>query len=199
MTDPAGETLSGNILRTVATAEAVLDHFERSLIESGFAEGADSYRRLADTLLGQRLWVESSGQPADARFHAVGRHAQAIHAMLAPYTQAFLRLSALAAPDLGHAPHSTSAPAAEHGSVATGSETNSETRSATGTPDTVDDSDEVVLKVLRDAGRPMSATALRAASSLSRKDLLATLDRLAASDLVSRRHTGGRELIEVTS
>ena len=202
MTDPAGDTLSGNILRTVATAEAVLDHFERSLVESGFAEGADSYRRLADTLLGQRLWVESSGQPADARFQAVGRHAQAIHALLAPYTQAFLRLSALAATDLGDVPESTPS-ASERHSVAVGAEagaaTGAKARTASGSPTAAHDSDEVVLRVLRDAGRPMSATALRAASSLSRKDLLATLDRLASSDLVSRRHTGGRELIEVTS
>lgn len=194
MTDPAGETLSGNILRTVATAEAVLDHFERSLIESGFAEGADAYRRLADTLIGQRLWVENSGQPADARFQAVGRHAQAIHAMLAPYAQAFLRLSALAAParDAGRDFTSALGPATGHASAAVGSEAD-----AAATAATAEGSEEVVLRALRDAGRPMSATALRAASSLPRKELLAALDRLAAADLVSRRRTGGRELIEV--
>lgn len=180
-----GETLAGNITRTVATAEAVLDHFERSLQQAGFADNAEAYRKLADTLLGQRLWVASSGEPSGARFRAVGQHARAIQSMLEPYVEAFRRLSALASDDLA--------------------DPDAGDRDGAGAdPDSVDDParavreapDEHVLAALAQVGRPMSLTALRAALDVPRPALLAAVERLAEAGEVTRRHTGGRELIE---
>ena len=179
-----GETLAGNITRTVATAEAVLDHFERSLQQAGFADNAEAYRKLADTLLGQRLWVASSGEPSGARFRAVGQHARAIQSMLEPYVEAFRRLSALASDDLGDPDEAGPAGQSDEGPPG-----------AAG-PDPREAADGHVLAALAEVGRPMSLTALRAALDVPRPVLLAAVERLAEAGEVTRRHTGGRELIE---
>ena len=180
-----GETLAGNITRTVATAEAVLDHFERSLQQAGFADNAEAYRKLADTLLGQRLWVASSGEPSGARFRAVGQHARAIQSMLEPYVEAFRRLSALASDDLGDPDEPGWVEESRAGSAVDGAG-----------PAAREAADEHVLAALAEAGRPMSLTALRAALDVPRPALLAAVERLAEAGEVTRRHTGGRELIE---
>ncbi len=167
-----GEQLESNIVATVATAEAVLAHFEQSLVASGFAEGATSYARLADTLIGQRLWAETSGMAHDARFAAVAAHARAIHSLLLPYVQAFQRLGALGVANLleEDPPASVDAP-------------------------DVDPLDTTVLDAIERAGRPMSVTALRAAVGAPKHALVATLDRLASTGQIERRQVSGRELI----
>ena len=189
-----GETLSGNITRTVATAEAVLDHFERSLQQAGFADNAEAYRRLADTLLGQRLWVASSGEPSGARFRAVGQHARAIQSMLEPYVEAFRRLSALASDDLGE-PDDAGA-AGDTGGADESDESGHGEDPTGGGPVAREAADGHVLAALAEVGRPMSLTALRAALDVPRPALLAAVERLAEAGEVTRRHTGGRELIE---
>jgi hypothetical protein len=184
-----GETLAGNITRTVATAEAVLDHFERSLQQAGFADNAEAYRKLADTLLGQRLWVASSGEPSGARFRAVGQHARAIQSMLEPYVEAFRRLSALASDDLADPD------AGDRDGAGAGPDSVDDPARAGGGP-VREAADEHVLAALAHVGRPMSLTALRAALDVPRPALLAAVERLAEAGEVTRRHTGGRELIE---
>lgn len=182
------EDLTGNIVRTVATAETVLAHFEDALRRSGFAEGAEQYRQLADTLLGQRLWVASSGAPSGARFSAVGERAQSIHALLAPYVEAFRRLSALAdvadiarlddaldgAPDgVGPADGTASEPAPP------------ETGGAAGR----------VLDALGRSGRPLSMSALRAELHVGRSELDAAVRWLVEEQLVEVRDAGGRSMV----
>jgi hypothetical protein len=167
------EQLAGNIMATVSTADAVLAHFEHALVQAGFADGAESYTRLADTLLGQRVWVEASGMAADARFRAVGARARSIHALLLPYVEAFHRLTALAAPSLLGETDELEPDAA-----------------------TVDPAEARVLETLDAATRPLSTTALRAAVGLPKADLAAALDRLAERGCIERRQASGRELIK---
>lgn len=169
MATPA-EQLEGNIVATVATAESVLAHFERSLVDAGFAEGAQSYTRLAETLIGQRLWTETSGMAAGARFEAVAAHARSIHAMLVPYVEAFHRLAALSAPLSGDADGDAS-------------------------PEEGDLLGERILETLDAAGRPLSATALRAALGVPKAELATALDRLAEGGEIERRRLSGREHI----
>lgn len=169
------DQLAGNIVATVATAEGVLAQFRDSLVQAGFAEGAVPYTRLADTLIAQRLWVESSGMAAQARFQAVGVHARAITELLQPYLDAFQRLSVLAAPRL------------------VVDEGDSGTDAAPG--EEPDEASERVLRALEAAGRPLSLTALRDAARLTRADLGAALDRLAEAGRVQRTRVSGRELI----
>lgn len=174
------ERLSANIVSTVATAETVLVQFEQALVQSGFLAGAEPYTRLADTLLGQRIWVESSGVPADARFHAVGARAQTIYSMLLPYTEAFRRISALAAPSFGDER------ALENEVGGDGNVTA-----------TADDPLEAgILAAIDAAGRPLSSTALRAALDIPKAQLTEAVDRLVASGRAERHTTSGRVLVQ---
>ena len=177
------QELETNIVATVSTAETVLAHFEQSLLAAGFADGAQSYVRLADTLIGQRLWAETSGMASDARFAAVATHARAIHALLLPYVQAFERLTALAAPTLlsGAGASSPAIPASLE---------------AMGAVLDHDALAQRVLKALDDAKRPVSTTALRAALGVSKRELLAALDRLFEAGEIERHATSGREQIK---
>lgn len=176
------ERLSANIVSTVATAETVLVQFEQALVQSGFLAGAEPYTRLADTLLGQRIWVESSGVPADARFHAVGARAQTIYSMLLPYTEAFRRISALAAPSFGD----ERAPENDGDGIGDGDVTA-----------TADDPLEAgILAAIDAAGRPLSSTALRAALDVPKAQLMDAVDRLVASGRAERHTTSGRVLVQ---
>ena len=166
------EQLASNIVATVATAEAVLAHFEKSLLDAGFAEGSASYVQLADTLVGQKLWADTSGMAPGARFGAVAAHAQAIHALLLPYVDAFQRLSALALPTLLDDVPASEAPAADDDPVAHG-----------------------LLTAIDNAGRPLSTSALRAELRVSKAELTEAVDRLVDAGHVERRHSSGRELI----
>ncbi|MEZ4553149.1 MAG: MarR family transcriptional regulator [Dehalococcoidia bacterium] len=174
----AVDQLTGNIRATVATAEAVLAHFEQSLRDAGFADNAQSYTQLAETLIGQRLWAESSGIAADARFEAVAVHARAIHALLLPYVEAFYRMAALGAPSL-----------LEQSAPETASE-----REANAAPSTLDDPLAArILEALARAERPLSVTALRAELQVPKSELVGGLDRLSASGHIERRRVAGRE------
>jgi len=180
------DQLAGNIVATVATAEAVLAQFRQSLVQAGFAEGALPYTRLADTIIAQRLWVESSGMAAEARFRAVGVHARALTELLQPYVEAFQRLSALAGAGLLEEAGTPDAP---------GSDTPG-TDAAGGAPDKAGES---VLAALADAGRPLSFTAVRDAVRLPRAELTAALSRLEETGRIERTRASGRDLIRRTA
>lgn len=194
----AAQQLEGNIVATVSTAEAVLTHFERSLLDAGFAEGAESYLRLSETLIGQRLWAESSGTASGAPFRAVAARARAIHALLLPYVEAFGRLSALAAPSLlgeaEHAADSGPTPAAPVGRTSVPSRATGRVLRE-GTAPEADPVATGVLAALDAAGRPLSLTALRAALKVPRPELLAAVDRLAAAGDLERRTASGRDMV----
>lgn len=199
MTKSAARQLEGSILATVSTAEAVLTHFERSLIDAGFAEGAESYTRLADTLIGQRLWAESSGTASRAPFSAVAARARAIHALLLPYVEAFGRLSVLASPSLLGGPEraGNASPATDPAALGT-SATDPAAGRAAGEGGTGPDDDPLataVLAALDAAGRPLSLTALRAVLKVPPPELLAAVERLAVAGRVERRTASGRELV----
>lgn len=175
MTGSHADQLESGIVATVATAEAVLAHFEQSLRAAGFADGANSYAQLADTLIGQRLWSETSGMAHDARFAAVAAQARSIHSILLPYVQTFQRLAALAAPaflaDGDGAHHDDYSPS-------------------------LDDPLAVrAITAMELAGRELSATALRATLGVPKAALSGVLDQLAADGHIERRSVSGRELI----
>lgn len=198
MRTPPARQLEGNIVATVSTAEAVLRHFERSLIDAGFAEGAESYTRLADTLIGQRLWAESSGTASNAPFGAVAARARAIHALLLPYVDAFGRLAVLSSPSLLAADDraGTASPAGTPAGPATPatppSSAASEDEGITPDGDAVA---AAVLAAVDAAGRPLSLTALRATLDVPRPELIAAVDRLVLAGRVERRNASGRELL----
>ena len=172
--------MADNIVLTVSTAETVLAHFRQQLEQAGFADGALPYTRLVDTLIGQRLWSESSGMALEARFNAVGVHARALTELLQPYVNAFQRLSALASPGLL---------AADDGAVV----------GPDGTEDPLEAVANAVLGALPEAGQALSFTALRVAVQLPRQDLRVVLDRLQLAGKIERTCTSGRDLIRRTA
>jgi hypothetical protein len=89
--------LAAQVHETLGTAIEVLGHLERSLERAGFGAGAAAYQSMSQVLIGQRLWAQSTpaGAALQPRFAEVAAHARAIHALLAPYADAMLRLGAL--------------------------------------------------------------------------------------------------------
>ena len=155
-----------NVRKTLATAQKVLEHFEQSLLRSGFAEGSAAYRKMAETLLGQRLWTAACGASLEVEFAAVAKRAKAIHALLVPYADTMLRLSAVAG--LQPAPHQPELD--KH------------------TATTPDGSTDEVLDLLAKARRPMSMSALAAQARCDRRTLL---DRIAVLEQQGRLKRGG--------
>jgi hypothetical protein len=147
------------------TALEVLRQFEMSLRRAGFAEGSAAYHEMAGVLLRQRLWAQANDSDADPRYAQIGAHARAIHALLAPYADSMLRLSAVAADDPAPAPAAAppTGPAAQ------------------------------VLRALHDGGR-LSFTALRAQLRLDGGELQRLLAELAAAGTITCRRASGRDV-----
>lgn len=161
---PTSDSLQGNVRQTLATALKVLAHLEQSLCRAGFAEGREAYRKMADTVVGQCLWLNSAGCEVPSELAQIAERARAVHALLNPYADAMLRLGALCDALPGK-------PAAEP------------------PPEPPDP----VLDLLSQARRPLSLTALRAELGGDRKQLLARLEALEQSGRITRRNAGGRE------
>jgi biotin operon repressor len=164
---PPKAALVDNIRETFATTLKVLEHLEASLVQAGFETGQDAYRKMADTIIGQALWLTDHGMDLGEQMHRLRARARAIHALLHPYTEAMVRLAAMGGPDR---------PAAAE--------------SAAETPETPG---EPVLTVLSRAAKPMSLTALRAELGCPRKALVSQLAQLERQGKVHRQLNGGRE------
>lgn len=94
-TPPSGSALHNNIRTTYATTLQVLEHLEQSLVQAGFAESGEAYRQMADTVVGQSIWLSAQGQTVPDTFIRLQERAQSIHALLQPFSDAMLRLAAL--------------------------------------------------------------------------------------------------------
>lgn len=163
------EALGQNVKATLATAVQVLEHFQQSLRKSGFVEGAESYGRMADTLIGQKMWSASRALDTDAEFATIASLARSIHEMLAPYSHSMLRISGLGPAAAVPAP--TAAP--------------------------VDAADALRLRILNVLGatrRPVSLTALRTQCGCDRRALGAELAALEQAARVKRQEKSGRTL-----
>lgn len=153
------------------TALEVLRQFELSLRRAGFAEGSAAYHEMAGVLLRQRLWAQANGAADDPRHAQIGAHARAIHALLAPYADSMLRLSALAADDEPAPAPAVPAPAGPAAQV---------------------------LRVLQEGGR-LSFTALRAQLGLDGGELQRLLAELAAAGAVTCRRASGRDVYSIAA
>lgn len=152
------------------TALEVLRQFEASLRRAGFAEGAPAYHELAGVLLRQRLWAQANGAVADPRYADIGAHARAIHALLSPYADSMLRLSAVAADE----PAPVAAEPVPTGPAAQ------------------------VLRLLQEGGR-LSFTALRAQLGLDGGELQRLLGEMAAAGAISCRRASGRDVYSIAA
>ncbi|MBI5895365.1 MAG: Lrp/AsnC family transcriptional regulator [Desulfobacterales bacterium] len=161
-----------NIRATFATTLKVLEHLEAALVQAGFAEGRDAYRKMVDTIIGQSLWLTAQG--CDLCTDEMARlqsRARAIHALLHPYTETMLRLGAMGGSALAAVAEASA--------------------DATETPA------EPVLAILSRNARPMSITALRAELGCPRKELVSRLAELERHGKVKRQANGGRELFSL--
>ena len=85
-----------NIAESLAAVEKALEHFNTSLIRSGFADGAASYQKMAEIIVGQWMWASSQGiDQHNDRFRRVAALATEIHEQLLPYVEGMRKLALL--------------------------------------------------------------------------------------------------------
>jgi hypothetical protein len=180
------QAIVDNVRKTLATTAQVLAHFEQSLLKSGFAEGSQAYRKMAEAVLGQRVWSASHRVHFDEEFAEIARRARAIHDVLSPYADAMLRLSAVV-----QLQREVSSPVAAR---------SSDDRAPTAVPPAAPPPrghNEVVAEALQDrvlaclsrARRPMSLTALCSGIGCNKSELLQELEALERGGRVQRRGT----------
>jgi len=86
--------MSRDTVRTSLDAvETALEHFATSLDRAGFADGAASYRQMADVVVGQWLWAEERGaRDLQPRFLRIAELAGTVAEQLRPYVGAMDQL-----------------------------------------------------------------------------------------------------------
>ena len=157
-----------HIVRSLAAVEEALSHFERSLTASGFEAGAASYRKMAEVVVGQWLWVDAQELTEyNERFRHIATLAARVHEQLLPYVTAMRQLAALqelVPPPPPELPVDPDSPAGR------------------------------VFLALRDAPRPLSITALRRQLGGTTRALRETVSALVEAGLVTERRAGSRIL-----
>jgi hypothetical protein len=82
-----------NVRTSLDAVETALEHFATSLDRAGFADGAASYRQMADVIVGQWLWAEERGaRDLQPRFLRIADLAGSVADQLRPYVGAMDQL-----------------------------------------------------------------------------------------------------------
>jgi biotin operon repressor len=168
---PTVATLSSNVVQTAAKAATVLGHFKTTLQQNGMTGAIDAYRKMADTLINQRLWMQShEPELGKEHFRQIAAEAREIHEVLSAYAQLMAKLMLL--PQVVE-------------------------MTAKGEPGTAPEAGnraDQLLMWLKQRSRPASATQIRAALRLSTAELNAHLRQLEESGRVVKETSAGREL-----
>lgn len=158
---------ASEVRASLQAVSSALDHFARSLDAAGFDEGADSYARMADVVLGQRAWAESEGVgKLNEEFRQIGALAMRVRSSLEPYVDSMSRLATLSSVE--------SWAGVEPGSA-----------------------EGRVLSTLSRSGRPLSATAIGSTVDEPTSRVRAVLEELERRGLVKRASRGGRALFTI--
>ena len=147
----------GNIEASLDAVSRALDHFAESLERGGFAAGAETYGKMAEVIVGQWLWAETSNATWLApRFARVAQLAGRVDDQLRPYVEAMGRIRALE----GMIAESASHPASEIG--------------------------RAIIGTLSQAARPLTVAELRAAIGASTSAVRRELRDLVAGDVIEQ-------------
>jgi hypothetical protein len=159
--------LSLNVQQTARTVAAVLDSFAEALRRGGFDSGLDAYRRMADTMVNQRLWAINHGdEAAEESFQQIAAQAHWIAGLLRDFVVVMEKLASLSA-----IRHSLAREPAVGGSA---------------------DHDRTVVAWLGSRGSGASATQIRAGTGLASAYLASVLARLEASGVVRKGGSADR-------
>lgn len=154
-------------VQSLDAVEQALSHLLSSLKAGGFAEGAQTYHRMADVIVAQFMWMSHHrGVTAVEAYRQVIGLAIEVHALLEPYVATMSRLGALAEllePDR---------------------------------PDSESLSGRI-LAALAAEGRPQSITGIRKRVDASSSDVRRELGSLIESDHVENVKSGSRTLYRV--
>jgi IclR helix-turn-helix domain len=151
-----------NVRDTLGSVGEALEHFRQSLEAGGFEDGADTYARMSDIVVGQRLWARSEEVvELEEEFERVATIATRIHALLLPYVDTMARLGSLASLD--------SVEGIDPGSA-----------------------EGRVLAALARGGRALSVTAIKTAVGEPMSRVRAAMEELEERGLVTRMVRGGR-------
>lgn len=163
-TQPVPSAVLENIVGSARTAEQVLAHMESSLRRAGFDQGLGAYRKMGETLVGQRLWSQAQQNDEINRLYAaVSARARSIYGLLEPYTDLMRQLASLEA--LGK---------------------------SESTSKQIDPLGNKILEIL--VAGETSVTAIRSRLSAARTDIEARLQELEALGRVVPRVASGRRL-----
>ncbi len=209
---PATEAeMAANVRASADQAAAILEHLGRSLEAAGFARSVETYRRMADTLVGQRLWWEGRGdQATEAAFARLSAEAGRIYGVLHPYAQLMAKMAALG-------PAASADPAAPGDRTAAkagagGRDPTRRKRQRDGTavghapvaaaaesgPEGAPPRDAAALiATLEQHGPKLSASRLRALVQLDRKRFDAALDQAGRGGAVRVASVGGRRVVRL--
>ena len=163
-----------NILTSAENAHSALCYLHQSLVKSRFIESLDTYRAMADTMLGQYHWCDTHGsEEHQGLFDKIGAEASELYACMAGYAEVFEKLSLLSKNDV-----------AETESTA---EIN---------PEELMIPDKIILLVKQNK-RGVTESKLRSALKLDRQSLNRFLDALESQGVIKRHFHGNRRTVEI--
>lgn len=85
-----------NLDQSLGAAREALGYLVASLERAGFGDNSPAYEKMAEVLVGQRLWAEENDVDRfDADFRAVGELSLRLDRLIAPYARMARTLSAL--------------------------------------------------------------------------------------------------------
>lgn len=85
-----------NLDQSLSAAREALGYLVASLERAGFGDNSPAYEKLAEVLVGQRLWAEQNDVDRfDADFRVIGELSVRLDQLIAPYARMARSLSAL--------------------------------------------------------------------------------------------------------
>lgn len=85
-----------NLAQSLGAAGEALEYLVASLERAGFGDNAPAYEKMAEVLVGQRMWAEEQGiHRFDTEFHKVGGLGRRLRELIDPYGRMARTLIAL--------------------------------------------------------------------------------------------------------
>ena len=184
MTDQAADSMIVNVRASTTAAVDALEQFRLSLVRARFAESAEVYRSMCDTLLGQRIWtLDKDDDQVERNFQRLREEAAEIRALLEPYLKSFEKLEQV--------PVDTELEDIEVSPPASRSVDEREPRGRPG-------AESLVIEALSKGRRnTLSMTRLRTSLGMPRKELEALLSDLSARQRIAIETSGSRKMIRL--
>ena len=180
---PVEDTLE-NIESSMNSCAMALAHLSHSLKQGGFDKSIETYKKMADTILGQKMYIGPSASPAiHKNFASIMKSANEIYSVFQPYAEIMNRLRM--------------AKEQEELYSLDASEKMSEEEEAK-LLEVKESPVQKVMSFLRSEKKPVSFTRLRSKCGAGRKELKEIMLGLTESGQVIAKNSGGREIYSLS-